>query len=95
MKEPIPTGARKLLDSVQNQSFVCVGKEGDIIFGLSEPMTLEALLPILVEQTANGGLGCKAAIRLSGSITAGLYADGKLVTGSDDVLLPDVLTVSR
>ena len=87
--------ARELLDSVQNQSFVCIDTAGAIIFGVSEAMTLQALRPLLVQNLANGGLECETGMRLTGSITAGLYVDGKLTIGADDVLLPNVLTVSR
>jgi hypothetical protein len=93
--ENVSDEARKLLDSVQNQSFVCVDRKGDVIVGVSERMTLLALLPSLVNDLGNGGLGCETGMRLTGSITAGLLVDRELIIGSNDVLLPNVLTLSR
>ena len=94
-EEATSSVGKSLMSGLQEQSFICISDHGQVVMGVSEATSLELLEQILAGEREKGGLSCKAAMRLTGSVSAGLYIDGKLHVGNGDILLPDALSLSR
>jgi uncharacterized protein YigE (DUF2233 family) len=81
-------GFEKLARSVQEQTFVCIDKQGKVILGVTE----EADLAAVTEWLRRPDIGCADAIRLTGSNTSGLRVLSQLY-GQDEYLFPSVIAV--
>jgi hypothetical protein len=77
----------RLVNSVQEQAFVCINMADEIILGISEPIGLREFSSILV-----GDVGCVDALRLSGQNSAGLALTGR-VLGSRELPLHNAIGV--
>jgi uncharacterized protein YigE (DUF2233 family) len=85
--EGIGPGEQKLVDSVQEQAFICIDQEHKIKLGVSDPIRLDDFSHILFDK-----LKCQDALRLSGGASAGLQAQSDLV-GNDELPLHNVIAV--
>jgi hypothetical protein len=74
----LESGEMKLVEARQEQSFVCVDKNNNIILGFSEKIALKDLVPALISN-----LSCESAIRMSGHDTAGLVIGTRLYGNTD------------
>jgi uncharacterized protein YigE (DUF2233 family) len=77
----------KLVKSVQMQSFVCVTKDDNLIFGVSTALSLD-----IFAQLVKTRLKCVNAMRLTGYKTAALYYEKGLI-GNDDLPLTSVIAI--
>ncbi len=87
-KSDIDHGEKKLVNSKQNQAFICIDKEKNIKLGISDQITLDKFSTFLED-----GLHCLDALRLTGHFTAGLQIDRDLY-GNDKYPLPSVIAVA-
>lgn len=85
--EDIGSGEQRLVDSVQEQAFICIDQEHKIKLGVSDPIRLDDFSHILLDK-----LKCQDALRLSGGASAGLQAQSDLV-GNDELPLHNVIAV--
>lgn len=88
----LPSAATKLLKARQRQGFVCRDDKGALLIGVSSEVPLDDFIPFLAKSTAQGGLGCQTAARVTGSTTATL-ATPKDVFGPDKYLLPTAIAI--
>jgi uncharacterized protein YigE (DUF2233 family) len=61
-------GYQRLAVSKQEQSFVCIRRDGEVVLGVSDKMNLATLVDSLLRPE----IGCIDAMRLTGQATAGL-----------------------
>lgn len=85
--DDIKIGEKKLVDSVQEQAFICIDGEQKIKLGVSDPIRLDDFTHILVDK-----LHCQDALRLSGGPTAGLETQFGLA-GNGELPLHNVIAV--
>jgi len=85
-------GAEKLLRVPNRQGFVCRDAAGALLIGVSSETPLDGFIPFLAKPAAQGGLGCQAAARVTGSTTATLATRNGLF-GPDKYLLPTAIAI--
>jgi hypothetical protein len=84
------SGFQKLSASVQEQCFVCLDTNQQVLIGVADKMDL----PTLTAALSRTEIGCVNALRLTGQDTAGLrLRDG--LFGSDDYLFPSAVGIFR
>lgn len=88
----LSSAATKLLKANQRQGFVCRDAGGALLIGVSAETALDDFIPFLAKPAAQGGLGCQAAARVTGSTTATLATPGG-VFGPDKYLLPTAIAI--
>lgn len=88
----LSSAATKLLKANQRQGFVCRDAGGALLIGVSAETALDDFIPFLAKPTAQGGLGCARAARVTGSTTATLATRGG-VFGPDKYLLPTAIAI--
>ncbi|MCI0565263.1 MAG: phosphodiester glycosidase family protein [Nitrososphaera sp.] len=86
----IDPGEKKLVNSEQNQAFICVAENKDIKLGVSDKIRLDDFSKFLKEKNE---LKCHDALRLTGHFTAGLQI-GRDLYGNDEYPLPSVIAVA-
>jgi Phosphodiester glycosidase len=75
------------------RSFVAKTKTGNIIMGVTSPVSLYSLRSVLLQDRSAGGFEATQAIGLTGRITAGLIAGSAFVRGHTNTLLPAAIIV--
>jgi hypothetical protein len=83
----VSSGEQKLVQSEQEQTFICLDESGKIIMGVSDRLRLDDFTTYLRDK-----LKCLKAVRLSGSDTAGMVV-GKTLYGHNDVPLFSAIAV--
>lgn len=86
--DDLEAGEAKLAARVVIHSFVCIDGDGHLVMGMSSEASLDELGPALVD-----GVGCRNAMRLTGSDTAGLYLRGTGLLGENRYGLPNAIAV--
>jgi hypothetical protein len=76
------------------RSFVAKTKSGNIVLGVTSPVSLYSLRSILLQKKDAGGLEVSQAIGLTGRSTAGLIAGTVFSRGNTNTLLPDAIIVT-
>jgi len=64
------------IEGAYGRAFFCVDAGGNAILGATGEIRLDALAPILARPNDDGGVGCAAAVNLSGASSRSLIADG-------------------
>jgi hypothetical protein len=75
------------------RSFVATTKTGEIVMGVTSPVSLYSLTSILVRERLSGGFEVSRAIALTGRSTSGLIAGSAFARGNTNSLLPDAIIV--
>jgi hypothetical protein len=75
------------------RSFIARTKAGNIVMGVTSPVSLYSLRSILLQEKGSGGFEVSQAIALTGRISAGLIAGPTFVRGHTNTLLPDAIIV--
>ncbi|WP_372088593.1 hypothetical protein P7L79_03595 (plasmid) [Tistrella mobilis] len=78
----IDPNERKLALSLQDQAFLCTNNYGDLLMGFASGGTTKDLANLSKIE-----LGCLWTLRLSGSITAGLWTSSRGLDGHNEVRL--------
>ena len=84
----LPEAEAALLLSEQASPFLCIRGDGALAMGLSLTGTVRELSAVLA-----GAFGCREAMRLSGSVTAGLWESGAGIEGFNELRLANVVAL--
>jgi hypothetical protein len=77
------------------RSFLAKTKSGNIVMGVTTPVSLYSLRTVLLQKQSDGGFEVNEAIALTGRTTAGLIVGSGFSRGSPKTLLPDAIIVRR
>jgi hypothetical protein len=87
---------RNLIERRYARAFIAVDTEGRALLGHTGPIALRELADLLVRPASDGGLGCTAALNLSGGANAGLLIQSERVAmnvGDVDTPLANAIVI--